>query len=126
MKFDLPASRHSGENIVPMINVVFLLLIFFLMTAQIVPPAPMDVIPPLSQSEDTSEAVQSLYIDASGNLAFDDVTGEQAIAAVIAQDGAISIIADQSLDAIKLIALLKRIDPSAERDVRLLTEDASP
>ena len=126
MKFDLPASRQSGENIVPMINVVFLLLIFFLMTAQIVPPAPMDVTPPLSQSEETSEAVQSFYIDASGNVAFDEFIGEQAIAEVIAQDGAISIIADHSLDAVDLIALIKRIDPSAERDVKLLTEDASP
>ena len=126
MKFDLPASRQSGENIVPMINVVFLLLIFFLMTAQIVPPAPMDVTPPLSQSDEPTEAVQSLYIDVSGNVAFDDLTGEQAIAEVIARSGAISIIADQSLDAVDLITLLKRIDPSAERDVRLLTEDASP
>ena len=126
MKFDLPTSRQSGENIVPMINVVFLLLIFFLMTAQIVPPAPMDVTPPRSQSEETSEAVQSLYIDASGNVAFDEFTGEQAITEVIARSGAIYIIADQSLDAVDLIALLKRIDPTAERDVRLLTEDASP
>ena len=126
MKFDLPTSRQSGENIVPMINVVFLLLIFFLMTAQIVPPAPLDVTPPLSQSEETSESAQSLYIDASGNVGFDAFTGEQAIAEVIAQGGAISIIADHALDAVDLISLLKRLDPSAERDVKLLTEDASP
>ena len=126
MKFDLPSSRQSGENIVPMINVVFLLLIFFLMTAQIVPPAPIDVTPPQSQSEETSEALQSLYIDASGNVAFDELTGDKAIAAIIARDGPISITADHTLDAVALISLLKRSDPNADRDVRLLTQETSP
>ncbi|NHX27772.1 biopolymer transporter ExbD, partial [Escherichia coli] len=46
MQFPQHPRRDRGENIVPMINVVFLLLIFFLMTAQIGPPAPIDVTPP--------------------------------------------------------------------------------
>ncbi len=33
----MPRRASGDENIVPMINVVFLLLIFFLMTAQIAP-----------------------------------------------------------------------------------------
>ena len=43
-----PASRpHTPrESVVPMINVVFLLLIFFLMTAQITAPTPVEVTPP--------------------------------------------------------------------------------
>lgn len=38
MQFDLPQRRSRPESVVPMINIVFLLLIFFLMTAQIAPP----------------------------------------------------------------------------------------
>ena len=39
-------ARPARENIVPMINVVFLLLVFFVMTAQIAPPDPFDIAPP--------------------------------------------------------------------------------
>lgn len=46
MDFAPPKRRPRAESIVPMINVVFLLLIFFLMTAQIAPPDPFEVAPP--------------------------------------------------------------------------------
>ncbi|MEM1152412.1 MAG: biopolymer transporter ExbD, partial [Pseudomonadota bacterium] len=37
MRLRAPDRKRRAENYVPMINVVFLLLIFFLMTAQIAP-----------------------------------------------------------------------------------------
>jgi len=41
MEFARPRHRRPLEPIVPMINVVFLLLIFFLMSAQIRTPRPV-------------------------------------------------------------------------------------
>ena len=45
MQIDMPKRRPRGESIIPMINVVFLLLIFFLLTAQIAPADPAAGIP---------------------------------------------------------------------------------
>ncbi|WP_322867174.1 biopolymer transporter ExbD [Aquicoccus sp. G2-2] len=45
MDIPRPVRRPRGEAILPMINVVFLLLIFFLMTAELAPPEPVAVAP---------------------------------------------------------------------------------
>ena len=59
MQFPDPPRRKPPESIVPMINVVFLLLIFFLMTAQIAPPDPFEINPPDSaQAGDPAEGGQ--------------------------------------------------------------------
>ena len=51
MRFAPPGARprRPRESAVPMINIVFLLLIFFLMTATIAPPAPFAVTPPAAE-----------------------------------------------------------------------------
>lgn len=77
MDFSDPARKAPTENIVPMINVVFLLLIFFLMTAQIAPPEPLPVTPPEASSEDPAEADLTLYLGADGNLVFRDASGTE-------------------------------------------------
>jgi periplasmic protein TonB len=46
MDFGSPPRRPRAESVVPMINVVFLLLVFFLMTATIAPPDPFASVPP--------------------------------------------------------------------------------
>ncbi|MDT0683808.1 biopolymer transporter ExbD [Roseicyclus sp. F158] len=73
---DDPVREPERESIIPMINVVFLLLIFFLMTAQIAPPEPFDVTPPDSASDEPAEAPLTLHVDASGQLGFQGATGE--------------------------------------------------
>ncbi len=46
MEFPEPPRRPRAESILPMINVVFLLLIFFLMTSRLAQPDPVEVAPP--------------------------------------------------------------------------------
>ena len=66
-----------------MINVVFLLLIFFLMTAQIAPPMPFDVTPPNAAAQgDPAEADLTLYLSADGDLGYRDVRGPAALDAL--------------------------------------------
>ncbi len=84
MRFSTPPRRHPPESIVPMINVVFLLLIFFLMTAQIAPPDPIEVQPPMvTQPAGMAEGEFTLYLGADGTLAFRDATGEEAAIAAL-------------------------------------------
>lgn len=115
MDFDDQPRREPAENIVPMINVVFLLLIFFLMTATIAPPDPFEVGLPASSSEATAETDQALYVNAAGDFAFAGKQGEDAFAALRAagvgqQDAPPLIIrADRNVPGAKIAALLKRL-----------------
>ncbi|MEM5475514.1 biopolymer transporter ExbD [Pacificibacter sp. AS14] len=76
MQFIDPERRTPPESIVPMINVVFLLLIFFLMTAQIAPPEPFPVAPPSAVSDSQADGDLILYVNADGLIAFQDIEGE--------------------------------------------------
>ncbi len=83
MQFSDPPRRKLSDSIVPMINVVFLLLIFFLMTAQIAPPMPFEVTPPNAAAQgDPTEADLTLYLSADGDLGYRDVRGPGALPAL--------------------------------------------
>lgn len=82
LDFSPPQRKPQSESIVPMINVVFLLLIFFLMTAQIAPPEPFEVAPPIAQKAADPASDQTLYLSDKGVLQFQDSNGAAAIAAL--------------------------------------------
>lgn len=101
--------RPRAESIVPMINVVFLLLIFFLMTSRLAQPDPFEVTPPEAALDRAPEAEATLYVDKSGRLSFDGVEDEAALARLAtlsAQDTVIQLRADAALEAAKAAALL--------------------
>lgn len=122
MRFDLPPTRRQGENIVPMINVVFLLLIFFLMTAHIAPPVPLELETPISTSDQANDGPATVYIDASGRIAFEGLYDELALTAIQSNQGALVIHVDQGFEALELISLLRTIDPSMKREISILTQ----
>ena len=124
MDFATPRRRRPSEAIVPMINVVFLLLIFFLMSAQITPPAPFDVTLPESASESAAQPTDTLYMDAQGRLAFNAARGEavfDAIAARAAPDATLQIRADTRLEAQALARLLPELAARGIAEIELLT-----
>ncbi|MEO9778339.1 MAG: biopolymer transporter ExbD [Sedimentitalea sp.] len=136
MQFSVPPRRQPTESIVPMINVVFLLLIFFLMSAQIAPPEPFDVEPPVMDETDSAEGEFRLYMDAEGQLGYLDVFGEvEVLAALTAaresycaaepcpQDTPPPLIlrADAKLDATRLAALMPKLGAAGFRVVQLVT-----
>lgn len=111
MDFSDAPRKPRAEAIVPMINVVFLLLIFFLMTSQIAPPEPFEITAPTSSAEQEAAAELTLYIDAKGTLSFDGVEGDAAFAALSGLTGADVLIvkADAKLEATRLAAMLARL-----------------
>lgn len=109
MDFSDPPRKPRTESIVPMINVVFLLLIFFLMTSNLVEPEPFEVAPPRSASDIEPQAERMLYVDKTGRISFDGAEGNAALAAlagVSETDSVIQIRADADLEAQKLARLL--------------------
>ncbi len=107
-----PPRRPRGESIVPMINVVFLLLIFFLMTSHLAQPEPFEVNPPEAKLEAEPEAEPLLYIDAEGKMHFDGAADEAAMTALARVSGDAPVVllrADAKLEASKLAAILKQL-----------------
>ena len=62
---------HGGdENIVPLINIVFLLLMFFILTGTLEPAEPLEVTPPASGPEpDLEPEGQTLLVVPDGRVA---------------------------------------------------------
>ncbi|MBK1618951.1 hypothetical protein CKO42_11015 [Lamprobacter modestohalophilus] len=73
MRFTAPRQRaNTDDALIPLINVVFLMLIFFMIAGQISPPEALLVEPPSSQQGRLSEPERILLLmDAQGRIALD-------------------------------------------------------
>jgi biopolymer transport protein ExbD len=108
MRFVPPPTRERRESVVPMINVVFLLLVFLLVTAEMAPPPPLDVTPPVAPADPSAPAEVEIVVAADGTVAYGDLQGDAALAAV-PQGATLAIRADADLPGAALAALLPRL-----------------
>lgn len=117
-------ARRPAENIVPMINVVFLLLIFFLMTAQISAPVPFEVTPPTSSSEDAADGPVELNISADGALFLNGFEGDAVWneLATLPSDTSVVIRADSAFSAAELTRILVRLNDAGFTSIALVTQ----
>ena len=86
MRFDAPPARSGGAGLLPMINVVFLLLVFLLVAARLeVPdadaPEPPVIAPEGIEAEDIG--IPPVVIDRSGEVRWLDATGAAALGALL-------------------------------------------
>ena len=125
MDFSQPPRRPRTESIVPMINVVFLLLIFFLMTSRLTQPEPIEVTPPTAGSETEPESDETLYADKTGLLHFGDAQNDAAIDIIAAQSSKNSIIqlrADADILASNLARILRKLSDAGLSRVELVVD----
>ncbi len=108
-----PSTRRAGpESVLPMINVVFLLLIFLLMSATLAPQAPVEAAPPRADIAGAAAAEgATLYLTRGGETAFGPLRGAQAVAAALrgADGGALVLLADARAPARDAAALTARL-----------------
>ena len=123
MNLGSPRKRPVRESVVPMINVVFLLLIFFLMTAQITPPEPFEVNPPESSVETPADGQDILYISAEGVLALGELRGEAVLDGlpVLGEAEALMIRADRAVEAGQIAGLLPKLAARGVRRIKLVS-----
>lgn len=114
-----PLPRRPRESVVPMINVVFLLLIFFLMSAQITPPDPFPLTLPDSDGVPETAAPGVLYISANAELHFEGITGDAALPAAARATG-LSLRADSGVAASELARVLARLAALGAESVQLI------
>lgn len=122
MNFSTPKKRQAGEPILPMINVVFLLLIFFLLSSQIAPRAPFAVTPPELESGEPPAPEAVLFMAADGQLHFSGAEGGDALAAVAAQAAELedlTLRADARVPAREVAALISRLRAAGIKAVSL-------
>ncbi|MGP9788701.1 ExbD/TolR family protein [Roseinatronobacter sp. NSM] len=122
MDFAPPRRRPPRESVVPMINVVFLLLIFFLMSAQIAPPDPAAVTLPVSDTADTllQDGGHMVWLAADGVLLTATSVGQDVWAELAAHPAPVTLHADAQLAATELARVLRRMGEQGVRDVTLV------
>ena len=120
---DRPRPRPA-ENLLPMINVVFLLLVFFLISARLTPPEPFAVRPPQAQAPSGAEAAGALvlYLAEDGRVGFAENIGADALRALAAARAALCaktdcdavpphlmLRADAAVSAVRVSALVPQL-----------------
>ncbi|QCO54745.1 biopolymer transporter ExbD [Pseudorhodobacter turbinis] len=135
MDFSTQTPKRKEDNLLPMINVVFLLLIFFLISAKMTPPEPFPVTPPTAQAEAEAEGAFTLYLAADGRIGFHDTEGDAALEMLETAltdycdqtdcDTAkprLTLRGDTALPAEKLAAILPRISALGFAQIELVAQ----
>lgn len=119
--------RKKPEPTITLINVVFLMLIFFLVAGTIAPPVPTEVRLVQIKGLDAAVPPDVLAISAQGETFSQQ--GPVNAAAYIAglpslANGVARLMPDRDLPAATLIAVAQALRQAGARDVRLVTERA--
>lgn len=125
-----PRPRNDEERILPLINAVFLLLIFFMIAGHLSASDPFPVELPNSQSEALPEAQRlTVLMSSDGALAVDGETIiepaalEAVFAARLEQNPAVrtQLKADGGTDATRVVAVMERLRKAGVERLQLLT-----
>ena len=110
MNFRQISYANEKENIVPMINIVFLLLIFFLITSSLVP-RPREIIErPFGLSDSNVQDPNYLFITSNSEIMYLGQSGEIAWNLIKENKlNTLTIEADRNLAADKFISLLNKL-----------------
>ena len=110
MNFRKTSYVSEKENIVPMINIVFLLLIFFLITSSLVS-RPSEIIErPFGLTDAQAEDPNYLFVTSSSEIMYLGESGEIAWNLIEESNlNTLTIEADRNLAANKFISLLNRL-----------------
>ncbi len=125
--------REQAENVIPLINIVFLLLIFFMLAGVLTRPDVFDVQPPESRQGQQTDLPDEgvILLGADGRLAFADqeltLEGlEDEVARWLADepDRRLTLKADADVSADRLLDVMDRLRDAGADRLMLLTNPA--
>lgn len=120
----------EGENVLPLINVVFLLLVFFMVAGALERADLYGVEPPQAAVEAEAEALENVLLMATdGRLALDGAPVERAdlADALAGREGApLKLKADAGAEALDVVALLEDLRAAGVERVTLLATGERP
>jgi biopolymer transport protein ExbD len=129
MRFDPPRPQNQDERILPLIDVVLMLLIFFMLAGKLAASDPIKTDPPISASEAKAERRELVVIiGADGRLAVNGtVVEDDAFKSVFGKvlEGKPSpqvwLKADGKTDSVKVIELMDVLREAGVERLKLLT-----
>lgn len=129
MRFAPPRPKDDDERILPLINVVLLLLIFFMLAGRLAASDPFQIAPPHSLSEGPAAAQDiAVLVGADGRLALDGTVMDEATLASVVADrlstdpaAMLHLKADGRTEATRVIALLELLRDAGVGKLKLLT-----
>ena len=126
MNFRKTSYVSEKENIVPMINIVFLLLIFFLITSSLVS-RPGEIIElPFGLSDSQVEDPNYLFVTSSSEIMYLGQTGELAWDLIKESDlNTLTIEADRNLAANKFISFLNKLSDISIPHLEMVVSDST-
>lgn len=117
-------------SVVPLVNVVFLLLVFFMLVGRVAPPEPLDIRPPESVSggEPGIRAVRVL-VTREGHVAIDRAVVSTArlterVVEILSQRpvATFQIKADAGVEAVRMIEIMESLRAAGVEHLTLITE----
>lgn len=126
MRFRKTRPKNSEERMLPLINIVFLLLVFFMLAGRLAATDPLQIEAPHSSSEEPKIGHHMVvYMDADGRLAFDgsvlDGTALRSAIAERAAFGELHLKADGEAEARQVIAVMELLRDAGVERLELLT-----
>lgn len=126
-------TRRQSNWVLQFINIIFLILLFFLINGTITETPRQDILPPVTiRSEAGSAPHNGLYVDQTGRLFFQNRQVTETEFAVMALSrrstatGPQLIVVDRRLPAVAMIDLVSSLKSAGVSDISLLTIRPSP
>ena len=129
MRIVPPRPRNDEERILPLINVVFLLLIFFMLAGELSAHDPFDIQPPTSSSTTPAESRDIvLQLAADGRMALDgeEIAEADLVPAIRGISDHLAsadlfLKSDASIEAVHVVEIMEKLRGAGVTKLRLLT-----
>ena len=122
MRFAVHSGRVKKESIIPMVNVIFLLLIFFLMTSSFIIPVPFKLEKPYADSSNKISTEERLYISKTGKVFILGLDNKNAwMYLEQSKPQKLLLVADSSFPAKDLLVISERLKELGVIEINLLT-----
>lgn len=123
-------AKNDDDNLIPLINIVFLLLIFFMVAGQMRAQLPEQLALPTSEFDlRENQDAHKLHIDNNLQIQIDNnIVNQTELGQIIEQGGgnqSIAIYADASIKAAALADILLTIENAGVTEITLVVENKS-
>ena len=131
MRFSTPKKKTSGENLVPLINVVFLILIFFLAASIIRPFSDKDIVLAKTDEKTTPPNLKRLiFVGRYGPMLQQGVVASETDMTDALEawskdkDKPVTVVVDHRIAAIKALKVVELVRKGGFENINLLTQKA--